>query len=156
MKKKVLTLFAVLLCALVVVTELDVFGVERYQPDVDEIGYATVNGWGEYNERRIIQPENIEKLLSLQKDIIANKKAYENQNGINTFPLTIEYYGTDGKLLARRVYTYAADKYPPYVTGGNVTVGFPAENDTISRNIRQYEELLNSRELMEELSLIHI
>ena len=44
MKKKVLTLFAVLLCALVVVTELDVFGVERYQPDVDEIGYATVFG----------------------------------------------------------------------------------------------------------------
>ena len=153
MKKKVLTLFAVLLCALVVVTELDVFGVERYQPDVDEIGYATVNGWGEYNERSIVQPENIEKLLSLQKDIIANKKAYENQNGINTFPLTIEYYGTDGKLLARRVYTYAADKYPPYVTGGNVTVGFPAENDTISRNIRQYEELLNSRELMEGRAL---
>ena len=44
MKKKVLTLLAVLLCALVVVTELDVFGVERYQPDVDEIGYAAVNG----------------------------------------------------------------------------------------------------------------
>lgn len=150
---KGLGVFCALLCALVVVTELDVFGVERYQPDVDEIGYATVNGWGEYNERRIIQPENIEKLLSLQKDIIANKKAYENQNGINTFPLTIEYYGTDGKLLARRVYTYAADKYPPYVTGGNVTVGFPAENDTISRNIRQYEELLNSRELMEGRAL---
>lgn len=150
---KGLGVFCALLCALVVVTELDVFGVERYQPDVDEIGYATVNGWGEYNERRIIQPENIEKLLSLQKDIIANKKAYENQNGINTFPLTIEYYGTDGKLLARRVYTYAADKYPPYVTGGNVTVGFPAENDTISRNIRRYEELLNSRELMEGRAL---
>lgn len=150
---KGLGVFCALLCALVVVTELDVFGVERYQPDVDEIGYATVNGWGEYNERRIVQPENIEKLLSLQKDIIANKKAYENQNGINTFPLTIEYYGTDGKLLARRVYTYAADKYPPYVTGGNVTVGFPAENDTISRNVRQYEELLNSRELMEGRAL---
>ena len=150
---KGLGVFCALLCALVVVTELDVFGVERYQPDVDEIGYATVNGWGEYNERRIIQPENIEALLSLQKDIIANKKAYENQNGINTFPLTIEYYGTDGKLLARRVYIYAADKYPPYVTGGNVTVGFLAENDTISRNIRQYEELLNSRELMEERAL---
>ena len=71
---KGLGVFCALLCALVVVTELDVFGVERYQPDVDEIGYATVNGWGEYNERRIIQPENIEKLLSLQKDIIANKK----------------------------------------------------------------------------------
>lgn len=61
---KGLGVFCALLCALVVVTELDVFGVERYQPDVDEIGYATVNGWGEYNERRIIQPENIEKLLS--------------------------------------------------------------------------------------------
>lgn len=56
---KGLGVFCALLCALVVVTELDVFGVERYQPDVDEIGYATVNGWGEYNERRIIQPENI-------------------------------------------------------------------------------------------------
>lgn len=150
---KGLGVFCALLCALVVVTELDVFGVERYQPDVDEIGYATVFGWGGYNETRIIQPENIEALLSLQKDIIANKKAYENQNGINTFPLRIDYYGTDGKLLARRVYIYAADKYPPYVTGGNVTVGFPAENDAISRNIRQYEELLNSRELMEGRAL---
>lgn len=150
---KGLGVFCALLCALVVVTELDVFGVERYQPDVDEIGYAAVKGWGEYNVTRIMQPENLEALRSLQKDIIANKKAYENQNGINTFPLTIEYYGTDGKLLARRVYIYAADKYAPYVTGGNVTVGFLAENDAISRNIRQYEELLNSRELMEERAL---
>ena len=151
---KGLGVFCALLCALVVVTELDVFGVERYQPDVDEIGYAAVTGWGEYyNVKRIMQPENIEALLSLQKDIIANKKAYENQKGINTFPLTIEYYGTDGKLLARRVYIYAADKYAPYVTGGDSAIGFPAENDAISRNIRQYEELLNSRELMEERAL---
>ena len=150
---KGLGVFCALLCALVVVTELDVFGVERYQPDVDEIGYATVFGWGGYNETRIIQPENIETLLSLQKDIIANKKAYENQNGINTFPLRIDYYGTDGKLLARRVYIYAADKFPSYVTGGDPTIGFPAENDVISRNIRQYEELLNSRELMEGRAL---
>ena len=150
---KGLGVFCALLCALVVVTELDVFGVERYQPDVDEIGYAAVYGWGEYDETRIMQPENIEKLLSLQKDIIANKKAYENQNGIDTFPLTIEYYGTDGKLLVRRVYIYAADKYAPYVTGGNYNVGFLTENDAISRNVRQYEELLNSRELMEERAL---
>lgn len=151
---KGLGVFCALLCVLVIGGKLDVFGVERYQPDVDEIGYATVTGWGEYyNVKRIMQPENIEKLLSLQKDIIANKKVYENQKGINTFPLWIEYYGTDGKLLARRVYTYAADKYAPYVTGGNPTIGFLAENDAISRNIRQYEELLNSRELMEGRAL---
>lgn len=151
---KGLGVFCALLCALVIGGKLDVFGVERYQPDVDEIGYATVTGWGEYyNVKRIMQPENIEKLLSLQKDIIANKKVYENQNGINIFPLTIEYYGTDGKLLARRVYIYAADKYAPYVTGGDSAIGFPAENDAISRNIRQYEELLNSRELMEGRAL---
>lgn len=151
---KGLGVFCALLCVLVIGGKLDVFGVERYQPDVDEIGYATVTGWGEYyNVKRIMQPENIEALLSLQKDIIANKKVYENQKGINTFPLWIEYYGTDGKLLARRVYTYAADKYAPYVTGGNPTIGFLAENDAISRNIRQYEELLNSRELMEGRAL---
>ena len=151
---KGLGVFCALLCALVISGKLDVFGVERYQPDVDEIGYATVTGWGEYyNVKRIMQPENIEALLSLQKDIIANKKAYENQKGINTFPLWIEYYGTDGKLLVRRVYTYAADKYAPYVTGGDSAIGFPAENDAISRNIRQYEELLNSRELMEGRAL---
>lgn len=151
---KGLGVFCALLCVLVIGGKLDVFGVERYQPDVDEIGYATVTGWGEYyNVKRIMQPENIEALLSLQKDIIANKKVYENQKGINTFPLWIEYYGTDGKLLVRRVYTYAADKYAPYVTGGNPTIGFLAENDAISRNIRQYEELLNSRELMEGRAL---
>lgn len=150
---KGLGVFCALLCVLVIGGKLDMFGVERNQPDVDEIGYATVYGWGEYDETRIMQPENLEALLSLQKDIIANKKAYENQNGINIFPLTIEYYGTDGKLLARRVYTYATDEYIPYVTGGNYNVGFLAENDTISRNVRQYEELLNSRELMEERAL---
>ena len=150
---KGLGVFCALLCALVVVTELDVFGVERYQPDADEIGYAAVYGWGEYNVTRIIQPENIEKLLSLQKDIIANKKAYESQRGFNTFPLTIEYFDTNGKLLVRRVYIYATEEYVPYVTGGNETVGFIAENDGISRNIRQYEELLNCRELMEQRAL---
>ena len=150
---KGLGVFCALLCALVIGGELDVFGVERYQPDVDEIGYAEVNGWVEYSLTRIMQPENLEALLSMQKDIIANKKAYESQKGLNTFPLTIEYYGTDGKLLARRVYTYATDEFIPYVTGGNYNVGFLTENDAISRNVRQYEELLNSRELMEERAL---
>ena len=150
---KGLGVFCALLCALVIGCEFDVFGVERYQPEVDEIGYAAVNGWGEYDETRIMQPENLEALLSLQKDIIANKKAYERQQGPGIFPLTIEYYGTDGKLLARRVYTYATDEYIPYVTGGNYNVGFLTENDAISRNVRQYEELLNSRELMEERAL---
>ena len=150
---KGLGVFCALLCALVIGCELDVFGVERYQPEVDEIGYAAVNGWGEYDVTRIMQPENLEALLSLQKDIIANKKAYERQQGPGIFPLTIEYYGTDGKLLARRVYTYATDEYIPYVTGGNYNVGFLTENDAISQNVRQYEELLNSRELMEERAL---
>ena len=148
-----LGVFCALLCALVVGCELDVFGIERYQPEADEVGYASVYGWGEYNVTRIMQRENIEELLSLQKDILANKKAYESQHGTNTFPLTIEYYGTDGKLLACRVYTYATDENTPYVTGGDYTVGFLTENDGISQNIRQYEELLNSRELMEERAL---
>ena len=147
---KGLGVFCALLCSLVIGGEFDVFGVERYQPDVDEIGYATVYGWGEYIPTRIMQPENLEALLSLQKDIIANKKAYESQRGFNTFPLTIEYFDTNGKLLARRVYTYATEEYVPYVTGGDETVGFIRENDGISRNIRQYEELLNCRELMEQ------
>ena len=150
---KGLGVFCALLCVLVIGGKLDVFGVERYQPDVDEIGYAAVYGWGEYDETRIMQPENLEALLSLQKDIIANKKAYERQQGPGIFPLTIEYYGTDGKLLARRVYTYATDEYIPYVTGGNYNVGFLTENDAISRNVRQYEELLNCRELMEQRAL---
>lgn len=151
---KGLGVFCALLCALVIGCELDMFGIERYQPEVDEIGYAAVNGWGEYDETRIMQPENIEALLSLQKDIIANKKTYESQKGINTFPLTIEYYDTNGKLLTRRVYTYATDEFIPYVTGGNYNVGFLTGNDdAISRNVRQYEALLNSRELMEERAL---
>ena len=147
---KGLGVFCALLCSLVIGGEFDVFGVERYQPDADEIGYAAVYGWGEYIPTRIMQPENVEALLSLQKDIIANKKAYESQRGFNTFPLTIEYFDTNGKLLACRVYTYTTEEYVPYVTGGDETVGFIRENDGISRNIRQYEELLNCRELMEQ------
>ena len=150
---KGLGVFCALLCALVIGGELDMFGVERYQPKADEIGYAEVYGWGEYTPKRIMQPENIEALLSLQKDIVANKKAYESQRGFNTFPLTIEYYDTNGKLLARRVYAYIVNEYVPYVTGGDETVGFITGNDCISRNIRQYEELLNSRELMEQRAI---
>ena len=150
---KGLGVFCALLCSLVIGGEFDVFGVERYQPDADEIGYAAVYGWGEYIPTRIMQPENLEALLSLQKDIIANKKAYKSQRGFNTFPLTIEYFDTNGKLLACRVYTYTTEEYVPYVTGGDETVGFIRENDGISRNIRQYEELLNCRELMEQRAL---
>ena len=150
---KGLGVFCALLCALVIGGELDMFGVERYQPKADEIGYAEVYGWGEYTPKRIMQPENIEALLSLQKDIVANKKAYESQRGFNTFPLTIQYYDTNGKLLARRVYAYIVNEYVPYVTGGDETVGFITGNDCISRNIRQYEELLNSRELMEQRAI---
>lgn len=146
---KGLGVFCALLCALIIGGELDVFGAERYQPAADEIGYASVSGWGGYDAPRIMQPENIKELLSLQKNILANKKAYESQTGVNTYPLTIEYYGTDGKLLSRRVYTYATDEYVPYVTGGNYSVGFLTENDGISQNIRQYEKLLNCRELVE-------
>ena len=71
---KGLGVFCALLCALVVVTELDVFGVERYQPDVDEIGYAAVYGWGEYDETRIMQPENLKRFSLCRRTLSQTKK----------------------------------------------------------------------------------
>lgn len=83
---KGLGVFCALLCALVVVTELDVFGVERYQPDVDEIGYAAVTGWGEYyNVKRIMQPENIEALLSAEGHH-CKQKSVRKSEGYQHFP----------------------------------------------------------------------
>ena len=146
---KGLGVLCAVMCVIVVGGDLDLLGIERYQPDADEIGYARVNGWAYYDDALITQPDNIRALLSLQSDIVSHKADYEKTagGGNASFPLTICYYGKDGALLYRRVYTYQADDFGNYVTGGSYTIGNPA-SDAIRQDLLAYEAILNSSEVM--------
>lgn len=154
---KGLGVLCAILCVVIIGGDLDILGIESYQPETGKIGYASVSGWGVYSDMRLMQPENIEKVLELQKSILSHKEEYEGDYGLNTlvFPLEICYYGADGDLLSRRTYVYAypASQSAPYVTGGSYCIGTAAPDTGRGEDIRLYQAILNTRELIEQRTL---
>ena len=154
---KGLGVLCAILCIVIIGGDLDILGIESYQPEAGKISYASVYGWGVYSDTRLMQPENIEKVLELQKSILSHKKEYEGSYGLNNlvFPLEIRYYGADGDLLSRRtyVYTYPASQSVPYVTGGSYCIGNAAPDTGKGRDIRLYEAIINTREMVEQRTL---
>ena len=145
---KGLGVLCLLLCAAVIGCDLDVFGVERYLPDADDVSYATVNGWGEYGAAaEVREEENIEKVFALQRSILSHKNEYESAFGANTlvYPLYITYYDENGTELLSRTYCYAAQDRYSYVTGGSYTIPTDEESGIIE-DLTTYEKLLNTRE----------
>ena len=154
---KGLGVLCAILCAVMIGGDLDVFGIEKYQPAADEIGYAVVSGWGVYNDTPITQPENIGKVLELQRSILSHKDEYEKAYGLHgvVVPLEIRYYDTDGALLSQRtyIYTYSESESLSYVTGGNRGIGVDVSDTGRGADVRLYEELLNARELVEQRAI---
>lgn len=145
---KGLGILCAVLCVTVIGVDADLFGVERYQPDEEEIGYATVTGWAYYDAVRIVEPENIRALLTLQSDIISHKREYEKTSaGISGQPyIEMRYYDKNGELLSKRVYSFTDMSDAVYVTGGDYTLGTP-RSAVVEQDVHSYENLLNSREV---------
>lgn len=92
--------------------ELDLFGIERRIPDVEDVEsvYVVSAANSEFREA-----ENIEKAIEIHSSIVANKKVFEdrevylNGNTASTY-VQFEYILKNGRSLSREYYiTYSPD-----------------------------------------------
>ena len=103
---------AVIISAFMLCGEFDIYGIESKVPDAGEIKGVEISSSGE--KALFEQPENIEAVLSLHRDIISHKDANERCTGnfelaVNYVTLTYTY--KNGKTLTREynIYRDASD-----------------------------------------------
>ncbi len=109
------------LVALTVAWEYDLFGYERRIPDADEVSWVQLS----FGNSALEEPENISKAVALHRSILENKE--ENEQAEEQYVMSIRYKFKDGRILIR--------KYP--IRGDE-----EARNDTTS-DIRQFQDLCN-------------
>lgn len=93
---------ALLIIALMVCGEYDVFGIERKLPDVDDVKGVSLMCAGE--SVVLEQPENIKAVIDLQNDIISHKDANEAYTGnLDAYVNYISFVYTykNGKTFSR-------------------------------------------------------
>lgn len=147
---KTLGIYAVAVLIVVTAFETDLFGYERHVPDVNEIAEISITG---YNSDHLTfdEPENIEAIVKLHRNIIANKDLHETEPGS---PEAAAYIGrfTDPAAVFRKnsvqiIYTLQNEQtiFRRYA----ISYG-PDEVLSDTSEIRAYEALLNTKEGMEE------
>lgn len=85
--------------ALVLLCELDVFGIERRLPDADDV--ESVYVYGGFDPIDLTEPEQIEKVISLHSSVIKHKDYHENHSDNSVCNLNLVYYMKDGGSLTR-------------------------------------------------------
>lgn len=101
--------FTVIMVLFFTLFEVDAFGIERFQPEKDEIVAAFVN----MDYPIEVKEEDIPKLLELQHDAIAGKKEYQKieQEGHGFYYTTFRYYLKDGSVYERRYPIPVTEEY---------------------------------------------
>lgn len=90
--------FAVVCCSILVFVaafELDVFGYERYVPKADKVQQVEI--W--MGNTTLSEPENIQRVLELQQQIIDNKAI--NETNEDCSPIYFNYLMENGKYMSR-------------------------------------------------------
>lgn len=123
-----LAVFCVLLCALSLACELDLFGYEKHVPKPDDVVAVSIDYTGDVAD--FSETDNIRGVLLLHEDLIAHKSLYEH-SGNATSSLRLLYTLKNGKTLLRL--------YPVTYSG----VPQPAE---LKGDLASLETLLNSSE----------
>ena len=83
------------LAALTFCLELDVFGIERYVPALDQVESLYITSGGTYYE----DPANLEQLTELHRQIVRHKRQHENAEEGNT--LYLIYTLKNGRTVSR-------------------------------------------------------
>ncbi|MCL2671669.1 MAG: hypothetical protein FWF10_06505 [Clostridiales bacterium] len=94
--------YAGVMLALMLALQFDVFGIERYRPEPDQITTITV-GIGYYERERttFADPESIRVLRDWHGDVIAGKKRLKGDNYGDLITLT---YDLNGRTVTRKYY----------------------------------------------------
>lgn len=138
------------LCALVYSLDLDVLGVESRLPDPEQVSLADVFCPTLLTGTTFREQENIQAVIRLQEDIVANKKLFEQSEfsgGPSGGALTVRYFDRDGRLLLSRTYTAPAGEYA-WASKGNADIshGWGTKNPVL----RELQDLANRPEAVEE------
>ena len=125
-----LAVFCVLLCALTLACEFDLFGYEKRMPKPDDVVSVAISYNG--NNAEFTEPENIRGTLLLHESLIAHKTIYEHSDGSTGGAYTrLLYTLSDGRTFSRLYWMlYCSDPQ------------WPEANDDLAA----IEALLNSKE----------
>lgn len=116
---------AALIVAFMLCNEYDVFGYERHLPTPDQVQSVQIQCSGQ--KAQLKEPENINNVLSLHKDIISNKNANEKclgNDNLDNFNTIITYTLKNGNIMRREYSIY-----------------YPATNDILTLT-----DIMNSKE----------
>ena len=132
-------------CAAVIVLflgafEYDLFGVERYVPELQDVRMVLFNGV------ELKEPENIDQVLALQRSLIAHKDRYENGLGFDG-----EYMSVDGtgRTISRNAEITYSLKSGKTVTRLYAVQGREAEIADPDSDLMTLEAVQNCREALE-------
>jgi len=123
----------VVICAFITACELDLFGIERYVPEVSEVEKVTID------DTEVSMPENIEAVTALHGSIIANKERYDAReidwtdfdwSGVSSHYFRIGYCLKNGREVERCYTIYFTEE----------------EWNTPDTDANVLENVLNSRE----------
>ncbi len=121
--------FGIVCAVTVIVTaaaEFDLFGVERRFPEASEVSYVEVYG-GDYT--MLAEPENIEDVIQLHKQVVANKSYHEDKYKPYGCSFAVDYVMKNGDILRRQY-----------------TVHWVSTDEPTNSDVRCLEALMNSLE----------
>ena len=142
-------IFCAVTCALVLGLELDVLGVERALPDMEQVaGAQIICHYSAINNIIFREPENIAAVMQLQRDVVANKKSFEqtgNITGSGGGALEIRYLDAEDNILMSRTYAAPGGEYA-WASKGNALVS--SGNSWGSKNpaLAELQDVVNRRE----------
>ena len=113
--------------------EADVFGIERFLPEEDEIVAAFVN----MDYPIWVEKEDIPQLLEMHHDAVAGKKEYQRieQEGHGYYYTTFRYYLQDGSMFERR---YPIPVTEEYVENATTPTAKILEWEREPENLKRY------------------
>ena len=147
---KVLGIYAVAVLIIITSIETDLFGYERHVPDASDIAEVSITGYSS-DMLTFDEPENIEAIVKLHRNIINNKALHEMEFGS---PEQVAYFSKyDDPAAAFRSYyvqiTYTLQNEDTVVRRYKIRYG-PDEVLNPASEIRAYEALMNTKEGIEE------
>jgi len=150
---KVLGIYAVAVILVVTAIETDLLGYERHVPDTAEIAQVEISG---YNGRLLTydEPENIEAIVTLHSNIIANKDLHDERSGRYEDVYISNYDDPASGLQSRSInIVYVLQNEKTVSRRYKITYG-AEEIRSIDSEIRAYEALLNTKEGIEERCMV--
>lgn len=151
---KVLGIYAIAIILITAAIETDLFGYERYVPDANDVAEVSISGYTS-PQLTFDEPENIESIVKLHSNIIANKSLHDDRSGAYEANYITKYADdpASGLQTTSVQITYTLQNEKTVIRRYTITYGADEIRNSNSE-IRAYETLLNTTEAIEERYMV--